>query len=228
MISGSPRVTIHYAQTLDGRIATRTGNSQWIGGEASLRLAHELRATHDAVMVGVGTVLADNPRLTARLAPGSSPVRVVVDSRLRLPLDANVLRDNAAPTLVATTAQAPTDRRDAVVETGARILEVAPDETGRVDLAALARRLAEEGLASVLIEGGAGLITSALRLRIAQRVIVCIAPKVVGAGVEAVGPLGIDRLSDALTFEKARFTPMGDDLIFDGWLAPRCASNEAA
>jgi len=222
------RVTIHYAQTLDGRIATRTGHSQWIGGEASLRLAHELRAAHDAVMVGVGTVLADNPRLTVRLAAGASPVRVIVDSHLRLPLDACVLRDNAAPTIVATTADAPVHRRNAVAEGGARILEVASDEAGRVDLAALVGQLAEEGLASILIEGGAGLITSALRQGIAERVVVCIAPKVVGAGVEAVGALEIDRLNDALTFQTVRFTPLGDDLIFDGWLAPRRAPDLAA
>src|SRR5207248_11623610 len=91
-----PRVTMHYAQTLDGRIATRTGQSQWISGEASLRLAHELRAAHQAVMVGVGTILADNPRLPVRLVDGASPRRIVVASPLRAPLDAHVLTDGAA------------------------------------------------------------------------------------------------------------------------------------
>ncbi len=100
-------LTVHYAQTLDGRIATRTGHSQWISGQDSLRLAHQLRASHQAVMVGVGTVLADNPRLTVRNVPGPSPLRIVVDSTLRLPLDAAVLTDGAAPTLVATTPRAP-------------------------------------------------------------------------------------------------------------------------
>src|SRR5438067_7052606 len=104
------RLTIHYAQTLDGRIATRTGHAQWISGEASLRLAHELRAAHQAVMVGVGTVLVDNPRLTVRLTEGTSPRRVVVDSTLRLPLDAHVLTDDAAETIVATTVRAPDER----------------------------------------------------------------------------------------------------------------------
>ncbi|MDQ3808823.1 MAG: dihydrofolate reductase family protein, partial [Chloroflexota bacterium] len=104
------RVTVHYAQSVDGRLATRTGDSQWIGGPASLRLAHQLRAEHADILVGVGTVLADNPRLTVRLVAGHSPRRVVVDSTLRLPLEAHVLTDGAAPTLIATTERALPER----------------------------------------------------------------------------------------------------------------------
>src|SRR5207247_7007892 len=99
---GRPLVTVHYAQTIDGRIASRTGDSRYVSGDGSLRLAHELRAAHDAVLVGIGTVLADDPQLTVRLVPGESPVRVIVDSRLRIPLDANVLAADAR-TIVATT-----------------------------------------------------------------------------------------------------------------------------
>src|SRR5947209_20253835 len=102
-----PAVTIHYAQTLDGRIATRTHSWQWISGDASLALAHRLRAEHDAVMVGLGTVVADDPRLTVRLVPGSSPLRVVADSALRLPDGCHVLTDRCAPTLIAVTDRAP-------------------------------------------------------------------------------------------------------------------------
>ncbi len=218
-----PLVTIHYAQTLDGRIATRSGNSQWVGGEASRRLAHQLRASHQAVMVGVGTVLADNPRLTVRLVPGPAsggPSRVVVDSSLRLPLDCNVLCDGAAPTLVATTARAPADRISAVQERGAQVLVVGQDGDGHVDLANLFERLAALGFGSLLIEGGRGIITSALRGLLADRLVVCIAPKVIGSGIEAVGDLSIESLSEALTFAHASFRPLGEDTIFDGQLAP--------
>ena len=107
-------VTIHYAQSLDGRLATRSGDSQWLGGPRSLELAHQLRAQHEAILVGVGTVLADNPRLTVRLVPGRSPTRIVVDSTLRLPLDAHVLTDGATRTIVATTSRAGADRVRAV------------------------------------------------------------------------------------------------------------------
>src|SRR5207248_2319935 len=215
-----PRVTIHYAQTLDGRIATCTGQSQWISGEASLRLAHELRAAHQAVMVGVGTILADNPRLTVRLVDGTSPRRIVVASTLRVPLDAHVLTDGAADTIVATTPRAPEDRITAVRRQGADVVVVPADAGGRVDLGQLLRRLAARGITALLIEGGRELITSALRARLVDRLVVCIAPKVIDSGVEAIGDLHIGHMSEALTFARVRVTTVGEDVIFDGQLQP--------
>jgi riboflavin-specific deaminase-like protein len=218
----APRVTVHYAQSLDGRIATCTGDSQWIGGPASLRLAHQLRADHAAVLVGVGTVLADNPRLTVRLVEGSSPRRIVVDSRLRLPLGTNLLVDGAAPTCVATTAAAPPERVQAVRELGADVLVVDRDEQGQVDLRRLLMCLAtDHGLESVLIEGGGGVITSALRQGIVDRLVVCIAARLIGSGVAAVGDLGVTRLQEAPGFSDARFRLLEDDVIFEGQLAGR-------
>jgi diaminohydroxyphosphoribosylaminopyrimidine deaminase / 5-amino-6-(5-phosphoribosylamino)uracil reductase len=215
-----PAVTIHYAQTLDGRIATTQGQSQWISGEASLQLAHRLRASHAAVLVGVGTVIADDPRLTVRLVPGRSPLRVVVDSTLRLPLTANVLTDGAARTVVATTDRAPEERVAEVRRLGAELMVVGEDAEGRVALEELLQRLMEWNFASVLVEGGRSVITSILRRRLAQRVIVCIAPKILGAGVDAVGELNARCLGDALTFSEFSFMPLGEDLIFDGQLRP--------
>ncbi len=230
-----PRVTVHYAQTLDGRIATCTGSSQWISGEASLRLAHELRACHAAILVGVGTVLADNPRLTVRLAPGTSPLRIVADSTLRLPLGAHVLTDRAAPTLVVTTPAAPVARREAIRRLGAEVLVLPGNAEGRVDLAALVAHLGRRGVGSLLIEGGRGIITSALRGALVERLVVCIAPKLIGAGIEAVGDLHIRRLSEAVTFTQTSVRTLGHDVIFDGRIAPpgpraigRVAGDQAA
>jgi len=211
-----PAVTVHYAQTIDGRIAARTGDAQWVSGESSLQLAHELRASHDAVMVGIGTVLADDPRLTVRLVDGPSPIRVVVDSTLRVPITANVLADRTARTIIATTPGAPEERARAVRAAGGEILRAHADESGAVDLGDLLRRLRGIGVGSLLIEGGRGIITSALRDRVVDRLTVCIAPKVIGEGVAAVGDLHIDYLREALTFSRVRFVTCGEDLIFYG------------
>lgn len=216
---GRPRVTVHYAQTLDGRIATRSGNSQWISGEESLLLQHELRAAHDAVMVGVGTVIADNPRLTVRLCTGPQPLRVVMDSRLRLPSEATLLQDGGVPTIVMTTRAAPADRVSLVRELGVAVETVEADGRGRVDLRGALTTLGRRGVRSVLIEGGSELITSALAAGAVDRMIVCLAPKLVGAGIEAVGDLGIARLDEAVPFATWGYRQLGRDLIFDGQVA---------
>jgi len=213
------KITISYAQTLDGRIATRTGDSQWIGGPESLRVAHQLRATHDAVLVGVGTIVTDNPRLTTRLVEGPSPVRVVADSGLRIPLSASILHDGAARTLLATTQRTDPDRAQALRSVGVEVMVVAGDARGRVDLHDLVRRLESMGIGSILVEGGAAIITSILRAGLADRMVVCVAPRVVGAGIEAVGDLGIQRLQDALSLANVKVIACGSDLILDGELA---------
>lgn len=216
-----PLVTVHYAQTIDGRIASRTGDSHWVSGEGSLRLAHELRAAHDAVLVGIGTVLTDDPKLTVRLVPGESPVRVVVDSRLRIPLDANLLDTSVARTIVATTPLASEERAAGIRARGAEVLRVNADAEGHVDLRDLLARLRADGIRSLLIEGGRGMITSALRERLVDRLTVCIAPKVIGEGIAAVGDLHIDKLCDAMTFERSGFTSFGGDVVFYGEPAVR-------
>lgn len=212
-------VTVHYAQSLDGRIATRTGHARWISCDETLRYAHELRASHQAVMVGAGTVCHDDPRLTVRLVDGPSPLRIVVDSTLRMPPDARLLTDDAAPTLIASTSRAPQSRINAVQRPGVSVLVVDQDPSGRVALPQLLSLLAGRGITSVLIEGGAELITSAIRDRIVDRLTICIAPKIIGSGVEAIGELSVTTMDQALNFAESRFVSMGEDVIFDGRLA---------
>src|SRR3954470_8729242 len=210
-----PLVTVHYAQTIDGRIAARTGDARWVSGERSLKLAHELRASHDAVMVGIGTVLADDPILTTRLVDGPSPIRVIVDSQLRTPLDAKVITDTTSRTIIATSEDAPSDAARAIEDRGATVMRV-PSTAGALDLAAILARLRRDGISSLLIEGGRGIITSALRGRVVDRLTVAIAPKVVGEGIAAVGDLSIDYLRDAVTFAHSRFIACGEDVVFYG------------
>lgn len=210
--------TIHYAQTLDGRIAARDGSSRWISCDESRRFAHELRAAHDAVLVGIGTVIADDPRLTVRLVDGPSPVRVVLDSALRVPLSSHVVGDGAARTIVATTPRADAARESVLTERDVEVLRVAADGSGRVDLVALVRELPGLGIRSVLIEGGRSVITSALRAHVVDRIVVCIAPKILGSGIEAVGDLGALGLSDALGLATVESWRCGVDLIVDGTL----------
>lgn len=212
-------MTVSYAQTLDGRLATAGGSSQWISAGDSLRITHELRAAHDAILVGAGTACRDDPRLTVRFAEGVDPLRVVVDSGLRLPLDAAVLTDGAAPgTMLAVTKRAPEARRKAVRGLGATVVEVAEDGSGKLDLAALLEELARRGVGSVMVEGGAKVITCLLGERLVDRLVVCIAPKILGSGIEAVGELGVDALDDSLELADVTVTRCGVDLMLDGRL----------
>jgi len=215
-----PFVTVSYAQTLDGRSATATGRSQWISGPASLRFAHALRASHDAILVGVGTVCRDNPRLTVRLVPGRDPLRVVVDSTLRTPDTAAVLAAEAAPgTLLATTERASVARRAALATRGAAVLLLPEGADGGVDLTVLLTSLHARGIRSVLVEGGAAVITALLRARLVDRLTVTVAPKVLGVGIAAVGDLGIRHLDDAVLVKEMTVTAYGVDWVLDGRVA---------
>lgn len=211
-----PTVTLSYAQTLDGRLATLGGSSRWISSPESLRFAHTLCSEHDAVMVGAGTACKDDPRLTVRFAPGTDPLRVVVDGSLRTPLTAAVLMNGAAKgTVLAVTDRAPAERCKEALSLGATVLRLPACEGGRVDLRALLAELSELGVRSVMVEGGAALITSFLRDRLADRLAVCIAPKVLGSGIEAVGDLGVRELSGSLALTDTSIVPYGVDLILD-------------
>jgi riboflavin-specific deaminase-like protein len=209
-------LTVHFAQTLDGRIATSTGDSQWISCQASLRFAHRLRSEHDAVMVGIGTVLADDPKLTVRLVTGRSPVRVVLDSGLRIPYEAQLLDIRETRTIIATTQRADKERAAAIERTGAEVLLMGTDSDGRVDLRQLIDELYRRGLQSILIEGGPSLITAALRGGLVDRLAITIAPKIIGEGKPAIGDLGIRMLGQAITFSESHFESCAEDMIFDG------------
>jgi 3,4-dihydroxy 2-butanone 4-phosphate synthase/GTP cyclohydrolase II len=209
-----PYVVLKYAQTLDGRIATADGDAKWISGPGERRLSHALRAACDAVMVGAGTVVADDPQLTVRMVPGASPIRVVLDSTLRLPTDAQVLAPDAGTVILASERSDPA-RRAALQERAVTVAVVRGGPDG-IDLADGLAGLRRFGIRSLLVEGGARVITSMLRERLADRVVVAIAPLLLGAGTEAVGDLGTKMVADGLRLVHRTVHQVGPDLVIAG------------
>jgi diaminohydroxyphosphoribosylaminopyrimidine deaminase / 5-amino-6-(5-phosphoribosylamino)uracil reductase len=215
--TGLPFVTLKWAQSLDGKISTPRGGSPYISSPESLKLAHKLRAAHDAILVGVGTVIKDNPELTTRLIKGRNPVRVILDSKLRIPLTSKVLANQtAAKTLVAATPAAPKEKLAALEKMGIEVLTLPPDSSSRVDLQALLKTLSKHQISSVLVEGGAGVITSFLRLSLADKLVVIIAPKILGKGTDAVADLNITDLSQSLRLTFTRVYRTGVDIVAEG------------
>ena len=207
-----PYVVLKYAQTLDGRIATRTGDAKWISGEREREVAHAMRAGCDAVLVGANTLLHDDPQLTVRMVPGASPLRVVLDSTLRTPLTAKVLSDDAA-TVILCRPDADPARRRALAATGVTVRDVTPGPEGlRIEeMLALLRSL---GVSSLLVEGGGRVITSMLRAAAVDRLVVSMSPTIIGSGVEAVGPLGVDRVAHGIRLANRSVFLAGDDVLF--------------
>jgi 3,4-dihydroxy 2-butanone 4-phosphate synthase/GTP cyclohydrolase II len=209
-----PYVVLKYAQTLDGRIATASGDSKWISGTQERRVSHALRAACDAVMVGAGTVLADDPLLTVRMVPGASPIRVVLDSTLRIPPDAQVFGPDAA-TIVLTSGRSNPDRRAALHLRGVKV-EVVSEAPDGIDLAAGLARLRSLGIRCLLVEGGSRIITSALRDKLADRVVVAVAPLLLGKGTDALGDLGASLVQDGLRLLNQTVHQLGPDLLVAG------------
>jgi len=216
MTTGRPLVTLKFAQSLDGRIATARGDSRWISSEEFRKRAHRLRASNDAILVGINTVLADNPQLTVRLVRGRNPTRVVLDSRLRIPLDCEIVRTrHEAPVLIAATAQADREKATQLGELGIETLVVPPDKSGGLDLKHLLQALGERNISSLLVEGGSKVITSFLRQKLADKVVVAIAPKILGRGLDAVAELDIVRLSQALPLTFQKISRAGSDIVIE-------------
>ena len=214
---GRPLVTLKTATTLDGRIATGGGESRWITGEAARARAHRLRAEHDAVMIGAGTAVADDPELTCRL-PGlahASPVRVVADTTLRTPTASKLVRTAATtPTWIVTVEGVDGSRRDTLSACGVEVMEAAADGDGRPDLTAAMKALAARGITRLLVEGGGELAAALLRADLVDRVAWFHAPKVMGGdGVPAALGLGVDAVDEAPEFRRVEIMEVGGDVF---------------
>ncbi|MGI6491595.1 MAG: bifunctional diaminohydroxyphosphoribosylaminopyrimidine deaminase/5-amino-6-(5-phosphoribosylamino)uracil reductase RibD [Pelotomaculum sp.] len=218
-----PFVVVKAAVSLDGKIATRTGKSQWITGPEARAYGHQLRNRYDAIMVGVGTVLADDPSLTTRLpGPSRDPVRIILDSQGRTPPGAKVLNQQSdAPTLIAVTREAPRKRLLALREAGAEILVVSKGP--RVDLVELMKLLGAREITSILLEGGGTVHSAALEAGIVDKVCWFIAPKIIGGdgAPGAVGGLGVDDPDEAVQLERVRMKCLGEDFCLEGYIKYR-------
>ena len=215
--AGMPYITVKYAQTLDGRIATKSGDSQWISSEASRKYVHRLRSINDSIMVGAGTVAADNPQLTVRHVKGKNPFRIIVDSKLSISLKSSVLTDvHSHLTIIATTSSASAVRMASVKKRGAEVWVVKKERNGRVSLQDLLRDLGKREIMSVLVEGGSEIITSLLKANLVNKMIIPIAPKIIGKGLEAIGDLNINKINKAIRFSSFKTMKKGDDIIFEG------------
>lgn len=217
LAQGRPLVTLKAATTLDGRIATATGESRWITGAAARERGHLMRATHDAVMVGIGTARADDPDLTCRLAGLSdrSPVRIVVDARLDLsPASRLATTARVVPVWLIAAPGADAGRRAALEANGVTVIEVAPGPDGYPDPAAMMRALGERGLTRLLVEGGGILAAALLRADLADRLAWFRAGAVVGGdGRPAIGPFGVRGLDAMRRFVRTEAIGLGDDLL---------------
>ena len=218
--TGLPFVTLKLAATLDGKIAAHTGDSKWIGSDNQRKLAHRLRSASDAVVVGVGTVLKDDPRLKSRL-PGRNvrqPVPVILDRTLRTPPRSSVFSTHGT-VIIATVKPADAAKKKRLEEAGAHVLEIGHDRNGLPDMKKLMRELARNEIVSVLVEGGGKAAASALKARIVDKIAFFYAPKILGGdGVSMIDGLGIKSVKNAIQIHDIKTTKLGEELMVEGYL----------
>lgn len=218
---GRSHLSLKLALSLDGRIATKTGESKWITSAESRAFTHQLRSRHDAVMVGINTVLADDPRLTVRATEGRNPIRIVIDSKLRLPLDTKVVESaHEVATCVVTTDQADPEKQVAVSERGLSVIVVSKSGDGRCDMRSVLRELAKREVVSILCEGGAELAGSLLQGQLVDRLHAFMAPLLLGprGRAGAVDWAGPDKLEAAPRIVDPKWELHGQDAYVSGRL----------
>ncbi|MFH1779479.1 MAG: bifunctional diaminohydroxyphosphoribosylaminopyrimidine deaminase/5-amino-6-(5-phosphoribosylamino)uracil reductase RibD [Candidatus Omnitrophota bacterium] len=218
-----PFVTVKVAQSLDGKIATHTGNSKWITSEKAREFTHGLRSETDAILVGVETILKDDPLLTARLKVkriNKQPAKIILDSKLRTPTSAKIFsRGSPGKVIIATTKLAPKDKIEILKKKDAEILIVG-SKNGKVNIKTLLRLLGEKGITHILVEGGGEVIASAFEAKVVDRTLFFVAPKIIG-GREAptsVEGIGVNKVSKAIKLKDIRFERMGDDFLVEGYV----------
>lgn len=213
-----PFIVLKAAMTLDGKIATATGQSKWITNETSRAYGYKLRDIYDGIMVGINTVIEDNPMLTARVDGGKNPIRIVVDSSLKIDINANVVQDKSAKTIIATTDKADKDKILKLQAQNVDVIVVDKDENDKVDIEKLLDILGQQNICSILVEGGATLSGSFVAKKLVDKVYFFIAPKIIG-GKEAKTPVagtGILNLQEALALKDIQIEKLEEDILIIG------------
>ena len=213
-----PFVVLKAAMTLDGKIATATGQSKWITNETSRAYGYKLRDIYDGIMVGINTVIEDNPMLTARVDGGKNPIRIVVDSSLRIDINANVVQDKSAKTIIATTDKADKDKILKLQAQDVDVIVVDKDKNDKVDIEKLLDILGQQNICSILVEGGATLSGSFVAKKLVDKVYFFIAPKIIG-GKEAKTPVagtGILNFQEALALKDIQIEKLEEDILIIG------------
>ncbi len=216
----TPFVVAKYAMTLDGKIAAYTGDSKWVTGEEARHHVHETRRRLSAIMVGIGTVMADDPMLNCRIEEGVDPTRLVCDSKLRIPLESQLVKTAKDIPTIVFCADYMMDKKKRLEKAGVKVVVLPDANNERVDLAAVMQWLGENGIDSVLLEGGGTLNFSAMRLGLVDRVQAYIAPKIIG-GAQAqtpVGGEGFAKMADAMELSEMSITRLGADFLLEGRL----------
>jgi diaminohydroxyphosphoribosylaminopyrimidine deaminase / 5-amino-6-(5-phosphoribosylamino)uracil reductase len=215
-----PFITLKYAQSLDGKIALSNGESKWISGKESRIFAHKLRAKHDAILVGINTIIKDNPKLTIRLYKGKNPIRIILDSKLRIPLNSFVLNDNNKTIIVTLEKSLRNNKRkyEILKKRDIEFITIrkkSRDAIYRVStMKNILYNLGNLGIKSILVEGGSKVITSFIKNKLVDELIVITAPIYIGRGLDAIGDLGIKSMDDALKLNLKKFFKSGKDYIF--------------
>ncbi len=215
--SKRPLVVVKAAMSLDGQIATRTGDSKYITGREARKFVHELRAEYDAVMVGINTVLKDNPQLTVRLVKGRNPIKIVVDTKLKINANAKIIKNEGSKLIIATSKKAPKTKVKRLLQKGVHVL-VVDAKNGKVDLKQLVKELGKRDICSILVEGGAELNAEAIKSGITDKVLFFISPQFIGKGLGALGDLGINKVDKSIKLKDLDYRKIGRDILIEGYL----------
>ena len=212
-----PFVILKWAQSLDGKIATKTKESAWISNEKSRKIAHQLRKEVDAVLVGAGTVIKDNPRLTVRHVKGRQPWRLVLDQNLEINLDVNLLNDDFYSKTVIFTSSENLVKIKEIQQKNIEVVSLKLEKNGFIDLSQITNWMAEKRMISLLVEGGSQVLTSFIKAGLGDKLMVFVAPKLFGTGIDAVCDLDVQKMDQIINLKNSKYKKLGSDILMEAY-----------